>query len=511
MQRAIPLHVAQRIPEQWRDTSKSLLIDSEEQLTRKEWMDDEFYNDYRANIDTTALTYAVMHALAADIVPELSFKGLGAFNQVFCFEFPDGFRVAARIPKQHARSASVEAIVAIMTMARCMRNIPAPQVYAWNPDANNPVGAPYILVEWVEGLKSWEKWENLPPKDLSMMLSKLASHHVNFARPLSLSGYGSLYFAKDLPEDNAEVDLANMSTYRLGPMSRGPSCLAHRGIQNWPQTTPLSLRQFWNELWQHEMDWIETAYGSEASTVIATEKHPSPRIQETYTLGQLIDAAGNLKVLINKCFLPSLSHLYEPCLVSTDYAFRNIKIDPQSLEVTAFTDWDNVYIMPFLLCSRYPDDICWTNGAGERWHRNGAFSFLPLDEQPGEDQSDSDSDDSSDEEKKFFGSTSDSGKESDSEDDSESARHSPPPTPPSVPEYNSEDYDRPRRIKGTLLRQQYEQMLVQYDPRFGTEGFWQIREDPLKIQHLVTHGWIEWLVKRRWLRQRAEQFTKFEG
>jgi hypothetical protein len=34
-------------------------------------------------------------------------------------------------------------------------------------------------------------------------------------------------------------------------------------------------------------------------------------------------------------------------------------------------------------------------------------------------------------------------------------------------------------------------------------GFWEDRKGPLKIQHLVTHGWIDWLLREKWFGGRA--------
>ncbi|KAF8987506.1 hypothetical protein BDQ17DRAFT_1374981, partial [Cyathus striatus] len=392
---------------------------------------------------------------------------------------------------------------------------PAPEVYAWNPDNNNPVGAPYMLLEWVEGIEPWQQWHDLSSSDRIALLDELAVHHANFAKPLPFKGLGSIYFSP-LPPD-AKVQFDDVSAYYLGPLSRGPASTRHRGISTWPQTTPTSLRSFWLELWQHEVDSITTKFGSDRSTVIATEDHPSSSIQETITLGQFLDVAQALLVLIEKCPLPpdAQAELYELSFASADYAFRNIKMDPETRKISAFLDWDDVYVMPFLLCSRYPEDICWYDGSGERWYETGAFLFMPLDEE-GDIAEDtvSEPEPVTEEEESEVADDGTSGSEADTPEDSEeddsggdeaSELENTEPLDVEIDEHDTEDYDRPRRIKDTRLRRQYEQLLAAHDSRFGTEGFWEMRIEPLKLQHLVMHGWIEWMVKDEWLLKRAAE------
>jgi hypothetical protein len=537
MQRQIPPHRPQNVPPSWAQyPDKAYPIPSEEELTRSAWMDDEFYNKSRLNIDTTALISASMHAFSSDLTPTITFAGSGSYNQVFRLQFPEpsGFSIAARIPKQTAREdGRIESTVATMSLARFVRHIPVPEVYAWHPDTNNPVGAPYMLLEWVEGIEPQERWYDLPLKARVEMLNEFARHHANFAKPLPFKGMGSVYFATDLEVDaiaNSDngvgIDLANISAYRLGPLSRGPTCTDHRGISTWPTTTPTTLRSFWLGLWQHEVDFITHAHGTDRSTIIATDKHPSSCFTENCTLGEFLDVASSLHTLITHCPLPSQEDLYAPCLAPTDYAFRNFKLDPTTLRVTAFIDWDDTYTMPFLLCSRFLEEICWYDGAWEQWYATGSFTFLPVDEEGEIEEEDEEKagekvEEAGGDEKELEAKDDVGGGEEVHEDEDEdeaedegepedettgslsSSSASPLRSPSPIPEHNHEDYDRPRRIKDTRLRAEYARLLATYDSRFAVDGFWEARTEPLKIQHLVTHGWIDWMTRGEWLRETA--------
>jgi hypothetical protein len=103
-----------------------------------------------------------------------------------------------------------------------------------------------------------------------------------------------------------------------------------------PQIHTPTLREFWQRQWQHECDYITQTHGVDRETVIADDR-------EGQTVGAFLDVAEHLKTLIWHSYLPNQHELYEPCLAMTDYTFRNIKIDPETLRVTSFLDWDDVF------------------------------------------------------------------------------------------------------------------------------------------------------------------------
>ena len=522
MKRHIPLSKPQSLPKEWYHFSQGgNSIPTEEQLTRAasraKYMTDDFYDKNPVGINASAVVYAAMHAFSTTNIPQIEYHGGGAFNEIFILQFSDYFKIAARIPRPDARAPRrIEATVAMMTMARCYRGIPVPEVYAWHSDSDNPVGAPYMLLEWMEGVGPWEQWDDLSPKDRRGLLDELAVHHANFAKPLPFQGMGSIYFA-EVPTEGDVEGFDNLSAYYLGPLSRGPTYTRHRGISTWPQTTSVSLRDFWLELWQHEVDFITKSFGLDPSVILATHDHPSSSIQGTVTVGQFLDVAQAVLTLIQKCALPphSQPQIYEPCFVTTDYAFRNMKMDPETRKITAFLDWDDTYVMPFLLCSRYPEDICWFDGSGERWYATGPFLFLPIDEE-GEVEEDSSPEETVDGAAEDNGletvdddaSVSDGASEDNVSDTTDSnGKASSRGSNNDLHNYSSEDDDRTRRIKDTRLRRLYEEMLTSHDSRFGMDRFWAEREEPLKIQHLLMCGWTEWLLKKEWVTARAAELN----
>jgi hypothetical protein len=90
-----------------------------------------------------------------------------------------------------------------------------------------------------------------------------------------------------------------------------------------------------------------------------------------------------------------------------------------------------------------------------------------------------------------------------------SVRESPEaPPPPFSSEADEAESDRKRRIRDTLLRREYARLLAQHDPRYGLEGFFTLRSEPMKIQYLVMNGWKYWLGRGEWLKERAEEIRR---
>lgn len=97
---------------------------------------------------------------------------------------------------------------------RSRTSIPIPKVLEWNSDPSNPVGAEYIIMEFIQGVRLSERWDSMDTlqrlectKALTTMIKDMAS--------LDYPAYGSLYF-KDAPlSDNLKVPHGN--DYCVGP------------------------------------------------------------------------------------------------------------------------------------------------------------------------------------------------------------------------------------------------------------------------------------------------------
>ncbi|KAJ3503060.1 hypothetical protein NLJ89_g8602 [Agrocybe chaxingu] len=510
----------QTFPSGWEETfTASSPTPTEKQLIQTPSMSDEDYEHFRLDIDTRALVYTAMHAFDMPAIPDIANSSSGSFHRIFCITFhhptSEGleFNVTAWVPLPHARiPGRVETTVAMMSFACHLRGIPTPEIYAWNAETGNLVGALYILMEWAEGTAPWLLWEDYTKTEKVQFLGELANHHGKFAEPIhTFEGFGSIYFAKE--DDAHHHSLQDIGAYRLGPFIPGPIATHSRGISKWPQSTSPSLRGFWIQLWEHEVKCITDVHGVERSAIVPEKGGQT--LGDPATISEFLDVAAALRVLIDNCALPDPEQhpsLYAPCLVPTDYAFRNMLIDRETHKVSQFLDWDDAYVLPFFLCSYYPEDICHTDGVGSDGWDTGCFRFLPLNEEgdvpdeespspvtknvpdlsadkmgnPEDEAKEHDAD--SEEDEDSFVEAEEDGNESEPESAEEPSEDNESVNPSTNAEDKENEEDHRQRVRDTRLRRGYERLLAEHDPRFASDGFWTKREDPMKINHLVMQG-----------------------
>ena len=91
----------------------------------------------------------------------------GSFNLVYVIHFEDGVKWAARIPQHaiatHFLSAQAEAMSAELELLRLIQaktSVPVPEVFYYNTTFDNPLGAPFSLISWLEGHAVDTLWSN---------------------------------------------------------------------------------------------------------------------------------------------------------------------------------------------------------------------------------------------------------------------------------------------------------------------------------------------------------------
>ena len=120
--------------------------------------------------------------------------------------------------------------VATLQFAREVLDIPVPRVLTWSgaePNSVNCVGADYIIMEEVAGVRLGLRWTNfLHSDEVKPILTNLLDVEAKFQR-LRFSHIGSLYFKEDVKElqsfplfsENKDAHIAQFSEkYRVGPL-----------------------------------------------------------------------------------------------------------------------------------------------------------------------------------------------------------------------------------------------------------------------------------------------------
>lgn len=79
-------------------------------------------------------------------------------------------------------------------------SIRVPEVYAWDSDSSNPVGAEYIIMEKICGVALAEKWESMNSLQRYEIINQIVKMEKEF-RSLKLPAYGRLFLRDSLPPE----------------------------------------------------------------------------------------------------------------------------------------------------------------------------------------------------------------------------------------------------------------------------------------------------------------------
>ncbi|KAF5351353.1 hypothetical protein D9758_008040 [Tetrapyrgos nigripes] len=555
----------QVILSEWMALSAGWTIPSEseivvEYLEREGWCTSDEIEDMLLGFDVRALVFAAAEVLHRE--GELKSSGLpvgtlssptiylhstGAFNQVYVVTLPAPFssctsqdlQILARLPKLGRNCippSKIDSVVATMTFARQCRGLPVPRIFAWNAhyDINhNPVGSPYILMEFVSGVSLEDYWTRLCSQPRSSnqerkkeaIIAACAQFHARLCEPLILHPrndhmLGSLYFDW-LQVDRNSQDMADPECYRMGPLAPGFDALRKRQCYS-SQLDPVGpaedLRTLWRTCLRKELETIKkiglgmprktSGHGDYGAFAEGGRKEMEPEGGRHH----MDELAKSLSVGMGNLVERTLStssgidvSLLRPCLSMDDWAFRNIIIDPSTLTIRAVVDWDDVYVLPFLLSGRYPEDLCPTHGDSASGvntsDQSDDWDFIPKDEEmlvmpfPLPDVL------------------------------KKGCSISPEPGKTESHEHILGWLQLNERIECTIWRGVYREKMAALDPRFSFGiivevgdaaelqfwEFWEISQEAMKVQRLLLYGWRKWVDYSRFIEGYTEGHTKLSN
>ncbi|CAG8843098.1 46188_t:CDS:1, partial [Gigaspora margarita] len=97
----------------------------------------------------------------------------GGFHKVYILKMEDDKEYIGRVEFPVYPQWKTESEVAVMKYIHLNTNIPVPKVYYWNSSINNPVGAEYILMEHLPGIRLCDIWSDLSIKKKKTILLKI--------------------------------------------------------------------------------------------------------------------------------------------------------------------------------------------------------------------------------------------------------------------------------------------------------------------------------------------------
>ncbi|KAK8177123.1 kinase-like domain-containing protein [Phyllosticta citrichinensis] len=272
----------------------------------------------------------------------------GSFNFYFIFEFDDGVKWLARFPipgRTMDPDGKLRREVAVIKHIQANTSIPVPAIHFWGMSADNNLGlGPFMIMDYVDGLKLGELWKDPTASRLSRHLKKDISDrdlrivHRQMARfllelyKLRFDKIGSLVM-----DDDGQMSVQGPPlTWTMQEIE------AHSGIKaGGDRLEPFeSSTEYFD--WITDMDWqhLEEQFNSVVTLPTRVPKYDSAPFG----------------------------------LVCDDFRYGNMLINnEQDLHIMAVLDWEWSYTAPLQLChsppralwGKLPNDLSLSERRGE--------------------------------------------------------------------------------------------------------------------------------------------------
>ncbi|KAF2493896.1 hypothetical protein BU16DRAFT_619104 [Lophium mytilinum] len=268
----------------------------------------------------------------------VSSKKQGSYNTVYIVQFIHGYKLAIKVPsaghasrwrKEDASNLRSEALT--MQYIRKNTKVPVPDVYRYSTVLENEIGAPYIVMDAMEGVSAHQIWYpdgHVTEETIETRLKLLQSIAG------SIAGLQTLEFDKAGMLDFENDDLEKPT---VGPvrMWREPSglelyeenykeLLLMRDTRSFPPAS--TAKQYFSSVlkpWNYDSHDEDRGTGVIKMAAKALECHPFRK---------------SLKSPDDETESFVIQH--------PDFNLQNILCDPETLQITGVVDWDLVRTVP---------------------------------------------------------------------------------------------------------------------------------------------------------------------
>ncbi|PSR74469.1 hypothetical protein PHLCEN_2v9816 [Hermanssonia centrifuga] len=322
----------------------------------------------RFNVD--ALKNVAVSSARAGGITGIRKLAEGRCNKVFHLQLTEGRQVIARIPTPLSGPPHLVTASEVATM-KFLRNrlglTQVPRVLSWSSRSEDtPVGAEYIIMDVADGVELHSVWHQLTMKQRLRLVHKWIIFESKVIKAFSGgSGYGSLYYRKDIPAEDARdlwVDGRIDEEFVLGPSTLQTGFWEDRyGSPKdieldhgpWPD-----VPSYLQSITHSERAWIRQFANPPATdgrTFIAPWEPPS-RLQLPQGHLRLLDQYDS----VAKYFIPSDERLVRPTLTLRDSNQGNIFLSREALErdgtieISAVIDWQHTAVLPLYLTALIP-------------------------------------------------------------------------------------------------------------------------------------------------------------
>ncbi|SCU91566.1 LADA_0F10726g1_1 [Lachancea dasiensis] len=295
----------------------------------------------------------------------------GRHHRIYKVDTNAGKSFVLRIPyatiNESAISYRLKSEVATIDFADLKLGLKVPTVYCYGANALNPVRQPFILQEYIEGrllMRDWTPLEDDSADKTTHLdkLNKVIDPLSQFqAKMLSVpfNQFGSLYFAKDVPEvtDLAYDGEANKSLahrWRIGPSTercfwRQKSALPLEQVKKftgpWPRDQPMAMVK---DLAKLEADNARARLALQQADASPTPVDESVLREQARAFENVAKISG-LLYNVNSNVVPNMAELLKPRLHHPDLDPMNVLVTDQEGSTSFLLDFENTSIKPFIL------------------------------------------------------------------------------------------------------------------------------------------------------------------
>lgn len=293
----------------------------------------------------------------------------GKHHRVYKVETNTGSNFVLRVPypldSEYAIEKRIQSEVATMDFVDIKLGIRVPKVFAYGADKANPIGSPFILMEFVEGDTLMKKWAPMTPRTdakhkdiIGLVIDPISELQAKLAE-VEFNEFGSLYFAtdakdkKNLKEPYTETNESLKGRWFIGPSTervfwRGKQLLRKTQLEPhigpWAGDKPLDI-----------VKSVAALELENARTKLSLVEADAAGIPESkQQLKQQIETFSNLEAIapvlldVNSPTVKNLKSLLAPRLAHTDLDPLNVIVQGDDY---VFLDFEGATIKPIIFQS----------------------------------------------------------------------------------------------------------------------------------------------------------------
>ncbi|KAI0641815.1 kinase-like domain-containing protein [Trametes meyenii] len=349
--------------------------------TTSRWLcnDDLQRNMRYAPFNADALEQIVCRSVSAQRCVSWEKIGEGSYNKVFRLLCDNGAEVAVRIPSPIVGNVERTTASEVATMSfirdRWLSEKPGfmpipPKVLAWDATYRNPVGTPFIVVEYVHGVTLQSRWAKIKGDVVAAAMDDIRALESPLLH-LPFAMHGALYFADDVPhhastcerplflgngEGNVapadEVSLQLSKKYVIGPtVDRGwwRGIYGHVDANRGP--------------WPDMQSMIESAARLQLTALDTAADLSAPCLKSQPSDEPLLRVLLEACIRVAPFMVPTDPAVTQPVLNHPDLSLNNLITSPEGpAHIRHAIDWQGTTVAPFAMQCVLPHALVYTGG-----------------------------------------------------------------------------------------------------------------------------------------------------